>query len=117
MSRDIQELASGGLGSWIALAVVAALPLLAVALMIRSRRKVFLAPLGCALLVLLGWFLFYAGHWYEEPGAQGRDPQPLVLAFSLPLLALGWFMFAAALVWPRSLAKRYMQLLDPRPLR
>jgi hypothetical protein len=117
MRRDLHELASGGLGSWIVLGAVTALPVVAGALFMATRRRVFLLSAGCPLLVVAGWLLYYARHWYDQPLAEGRDPQPIVIGFALPLLLLGWSVLVAAYFRPTRLLKSYLRLLDPRTLR
>lgn len=94
ISRDLGELAGAGLGGWLAIAAFVALPFGAAAVITIAKRR-------AAWISLVLW-LAVAGAWvfYYLVGAN------LGLGAAVPwvvVLAVGWLVFAGALVsWARA---------------
>ena len=84
IGKDVRAFADSGLFGWVALTMVFALPVTAIALLLR-RRWLAVVPLLISLALFSVWFLYYATEWWSNPGQGAWAP-----AFMLVLL--GWLL-------------------------
>jgi CHASE2 domain-containing sensor protein len=88
ISRDLDELTSGGPIGLTILTVSAALPALSLVALLR-KRWLALAPLALSLGLFVVWGLYYATDWWANQGQGAWAP-----AFAFVLL--GWLALIAA---------------------
>jgi hypothetical protein len=110
--RDFREFFSFGTPGVIMAVLVAALPLVSLALVLRGRRLPILALLVSAAAWCV-WFLYYATDSIANPGLYG-------LGFLLMAAALGWTIMLLSVVapWRRRPFNELLKiktLLRPRP--
>jgi CHASE2 domain-containing sensor protein len=92
ISRDLDELASGGPIGMTILTVSASLPVLSLVALLR-KRWMALVPLALSLGLFVVWGLYYATDWWANQGQGAWVP-----AFVFVLL--GWLVLLAAIKPP-----------------
>jgi hypothetical protein len=89
IANDMRVLAQDGAFGWTILIVVLALPVASVLLLAR-RRWIALLSVMISFSVLATWLLYYATHWWSNPGQGAWVP-------AVALVLLGWLVVAVEL--------------------